>query len=92
MLNLKFTTHALFGLTFLIACAMTIVAYEQYWLFGVLLTVLIMNLIGALVAVSITKVFGFPTDGGYRDPAIRNADQRPQSLGPAASHEPGADD
>jgi hypothetical protein len=47
---------------------MAIVAYEAYWLIGVILGG---NLLGASIAVVLTKVLRFPIDGGYRDTQIR---------------------
>ncbi len=69
-MKLTFNLQVLFVTTFLIACVMAIVAYHQFWLLTILAVVLAINLMGAIAAVTITKLLGFPTDGGYRDPEI----------------------
>ena len=50
---------------------MAMVAYQAYWMTGLVATVLVMNFIGAVVAFVLTRGFGFPTDGGFRDPELR---------------------
>lgn len=67
---MRFGTRFLFGLTFFIACLLALVAYDPR-LLPWILVVLTVNLLGAAAAVIVTRVFRFPTDGGYRSAVIR---------------------
>ncbi len=68
-MKFKFGIRTLFVTTFAVGCAMAaVVAYEAYWFIALTGFILTANLLGAVVAIAVTKLFQFPTDGGYRDP------------------------
>lgn len=49
-------------------------------LFAILAIVLIANLFGVLLGGTVTHVFGFPRDGGYRNPDIREEMRELEAL------------
>lgn len=65
---MKFGIKTLLVITFLAACCAAIYSYAGI---GALVAVLLINGIGIFAGLFVTKVLGFPTDGGFRTPEIR---------------------
>ncbi|MFK7766876.1 MAG: hypothetical protein AB8B55_06610 [Mariniblastus sp.] len=65
---MKFRITSLFLLTLLVASCLAVYVNDGS---NLVVTVLFSNFFAAAVAIFITKVLRFPTDGGYRDQAIR---------------------
>ena len=62
----KFGIRTLLWLTFIVASMAAFVVRDGSWITNLLLVILLANFAGAVVALFVTFVFGFPRNGGLR--------------------------
>jgi len=72
MRRIQFSIKTLLVITLLISICLALMAFNQNFALYVVLSIAVANALGIGVALLITHVLHFPTDGGYRDREVEN--------------------
>ena len=76
MRRIQFSIKTLLIITLLVSICLALMAFNQTFALYVVLSIAVANAIGIGVALLITHVLRFPTDGGFRDKEIRAPEKK----------------